>query len=75
MTDYTYNNVNNVFLYIGTPNPIITNIEHFFIYDSMVAFFFNTPKVVFTITAITRIAFIAILFNFFFKIAAAPFHV
>lgn len=75
MTDYTRNNVNNVFLYIEAPDLLITNVEHYFIYDSIVAFFFNTPKVVFTITAITRIAFIAILFNFFFKIAAAPFHV
>ena len=72
-TDYTTINVNNVFLYIETPN--VTNLEQFFIYDSIVDFFFTTPKVVFTRTAITIIAFIALLFNFFFKMAAAPFHV
>lgn len=48
-------------------------IEHFFIYDS----FLNTThfKIIFPVTAIALIASICLFFNFFFKIAAAPFHI
>lgn len=66
------NNYEKNFIYI-TNN--LDRIEHFFIYDSFIETIVNNVKIVFPLTTRTLIASIAIFFNFFFKIAAAPFHV
>jgi len=75
MAEYKSVDSDKIILYMENPNTTISNLEQFLIYDSIVDIFFNSPKIVFTITAITMVASIAILFNFFFKIAAAPFHI
>ncbi len=74
--EYTneFEKVNNVYLYIVNTTDF-SIIEHFFIYDSIGNNFSNNIKIVFPLTAITVIASICLFFNFFFKIAAAPFHI
>jgi hypothetical protein len=76
MLEYTNETekVSNIFLYnINSIDYSFIIIEHFFIYDSIIN---NTNfKIIFPLTAITFIATICLFFNFFFKIAAAPFHI
>jgi len=65
-------NTSNIYLYRVQTR---TYLEHIFIYDSLIENIFDNIKIVFPLTARTLIASLALFFNFFFKRAAAPFHI